>query len=120
MFVGHKYFLVEAYMYKIRRRFYSWYKYFICDIICNSYHFLLPEGSFFPFNCFDCFIVFQVITSNISTNQVKLLYKRALETKETALLSEFVKKLRFSYSVDDLMESVEVVLEDKEIALSYI
>lgn len=109
-------FLVEAYMYKIRRRFFILGTNILFAILFAIVTiFLLPEGSFLPafLIALIVFIVFQVITSNISTNQVKLLYKRALETKETALLSEFVKKLRFSYSVDDLMESVEVVLEDK-------
>ena len=103
-------------MYKIRRRFFIFGTNILFAILFAIVTiFLLPEGSFLPafLIALIVFIVFQVITSNISTNQVKLLYKRALETKETALLSEFVKKLRFSYSVDDLMESVEVVLENK-------
>lgn len=49
----------------------------------------------------------------ISTSQVKKSRKLALETNETALLSEFIKKLQFSYSVDDLILSIQSSLEDK-------
>ena len=37
----------------------------------------------------------------------------SLYTHETALLSSFIEKLRFAYSVDDFIDAVKTVLEDQ-------
>lgn len=103
-------------MFKIRRRFFIFgtnillaFLFAIVTII------LLPKASFLSsfLVVSISFIVFQVITMAISTSQVKKSRKLALETNETALLSEFIKKLQFSYSVDDLILSIQSSLEDK-------
>lgn len=103
-------------MYKIRRQFFVFGATILFALLFVLVTiFLLPNASFFVsfLGSLLLFLVFQVITMAISTSQVKKSRKLALETKETALLSEFIKKLQFSYSVDDLILSIQSSLEDK-------
>lgn len=103
-------------MFKIRRRFFIFGTNILLALLFAIVTIvLLPKASFLSsfLVVLISFIVFQVVTTVISTSQVKKSRKLALETKETALLSEFIKKLQFSYSVDDLILSIQSSLEDK-------
>lgn len=103
-------------MYKIRRKFFILGTNILFALLFAVVtFFLMPKGTFFIafFVALIVFVIFQVITSVLSKTQVKKMYKNALETKETGLLSEFIKKLQFSYSIDDLIESIHSSLENK-------
>ncbi len=76
---------------------------------------LLTEGSFLSSFIIGAivFCVFQIASTLLSSSSIAKTEKKALFLKETGLLTDFIKKLRFSYSVDDFIESIQVVLEDK-------
>lgn len=42
---------------------------------------------------------------------VSVIERRVMQTKETGLISHFIEKLRFSYTVDDFIEIIQSVLE---------
>ncbi len=81
-------------------------------VLCMA---LLPEGSFLTSFVVGSiiFCVFQIASSIFLTNSVSKAERNALNTKETELLTDFIKHLRFSYSIDDFIESIQSVLEDR-------
>ena len=103
-------------MYKSRRRFII----FGVNVFSGLFFvvlsmMLLGEGSFLSSLIVGAivFCVFQIASSLLTSSRVAKAERRALTSKETGLLSDFIKKLRFSYSVDDFIESIQTVLEDK-------
>ncbi|HOE07996.1 MAG TPA: SpoIIE family protein phosphatase [Treponemataceae bacterium] len=103
-------------MYKSRRRFII----FGVNVFSGLFFvvlsmMLLGEGSFLSSLIVGAivFCVFQIASSLLTSSRVAKAERRALNSKETGLLSDFIKKLRFSYSVDDFIESIQTVLEDK-------
>lgn len=77
--------------------------------------FLVPESSFL-FAASVAAVVFcgmQVIMSNIIRMGTGRLEEKSLYTHETNLLSRFIERLRFSYSTDDFIESIQAILEDE-------
>ncbi|MCM1321421.1 MAG: SpoIIE family protein phosphatase [Bacteroides sp.] len=57
------------------------------------------------------FAVLYVCSSQILTFYTSWIEKKALMTHETALLSRFMDKLRFCYTLDDFIDAVQTVLE---------
>lgn len=103
-------------MYKAQRRLVVFGVNFITGILFVLLSLLLlPEGSFLASLVIGLivFLVLQISGSKIIAIFVEKVKTRVLHTKETALLSSFIEKLRFSYTVDDLIEAIQTELEDK-------
>ncbi|MCR5606508.1 MAG: SpoIIE family protein phosphatase [Treponema sp.] len=78
----------------------------------------LPSIYSYDFN-FTCllttalFCVLQFVGGMVTSTADSKLEDLALHTKETALLSEFIDKLHFCYSLDDFYEALGSILEEK-------
>jgi len=85
----------------------------LCFILMTV--FLVPETSFF-FAAIVAAVVFgamQIIMSSVLRLSISKIEYKALYTHETDLLSRFIERLRFSYSVDDFIEAIKAILEDE-------
>ena len=76
---------------------------------------LLPEGSFISSLVIGIivFLIMQIAGAQVTNSLVAKVKDKAMTTKETALLTSFINKLRFSYTVDDLIDAIHTELEDK-------
>ena len=76
---------------------------------------LLPEGSFLSALIIGIivFVIMQIVGAQVTNSLVTKVKSRAMNTKETALITSFINKLRFSYTVDDLIDAIHTELEDK-------
>lgn len=76
---------------------------------------LLPEGSFLSALVIGIivFVIMQIVGAQVTNSLVTKVKSRAMNTKETALITSFINKLRFSYTVDDLIDAIHTELEDK-------
>jgi len=59
------------------------------------------------------FIITVFITSRIRTDLLSQARRKTIETGETTLISEFIDRLRFCYTNDDLFNVVGEILENK-------
>ena len=85
----------------------------LCFILMTG--FLVPETSFL-FAAIVAAVIFggmQIIISNVMRLSISKIERRALYSHETDLLSRFIERLRFSYSVDDFIEAIKAILEDE-------
>ncbi|MBO7485707.1 MAG: SpoIIE family protein phosphatase [Spirochaetaceae bacterium] len=78
---------------------------------------LVPsDGLPFLFNlavAFVAFLVFQFLANYAYNTYAEKIRQNSLFTKETDLLSSFISKIRFAYSLDDLFEAIRTELEDR-------
>jgi serine phosphatase RsbU (regulator of sigma subunit) len=66
----------------------------------------------FLFGIIVFFLLF-ISTRKIISTSTAIIEKKALRSKETLILSEFIDKLRFCYTTDDLVEAIQNILEFK-------
>ena len=78
---------------------------------------LVPSNGLpFLFNvtvAFVAFMAFQFGASYAYNTYSEKIRNNSLFTKETNLLSSFISKIRFAYSLDDLFEAIRTELEDR-------
>ena len=59
------------------------------------------------------FSIIYVVVTHLKNGILDIIRNKALFTKETGILSEFIDKIRFCYSMDDFYEAISSVLELK-------
>ncbi|WP_288984655.1 SpoIIE family protein phosphatase [uncultured Treponema sp.] len=59
------------------------------------------------------FSIIYVVVTHLKNGILDIIRNKALFTKETGILSEFIDKIRFCYSLDDFYEAISSVLELK-------
>ncbi|MBQ0165799.1 MAG: SpoIIE family protein phosphatase [Treponema sp.] len=59
---------------------------------------------------FGLLLLVNVVANRVGVQRIE---KKTLRSHETGIISEFIDKLRFAYTVDDFIQVVQTVLEDK-------
>ena len=103
-------------MFKARRRIIVFASNICIGFICVFLTlFLVPEASF-GFSVGIAGVIFTVlllVSVNLADNAIERVQNKILLSHETGILTKFIERLRFSYTVDDFIEAIHDVLEDE-------
>ena len=105
-------------MYTTRRKLLFFLSGFLCVLIFVLLaNFLVPtQDATFPFSFVVATVAFCILLASstfIDRLMSDKLKENVLYTKETEILSAFISKIRFAYSLDDLFTAVRQELEDR-------
>ena len=99
-------------MFKARRRIIVFASNICIGFICVFLTlFLVPEASF-GLSVGIAGVIFTIlllVSVNLSNNAIERVQEKVLTTYETGLLTSFIERLRFSYTVDDFIEAIHAV-----------
>jgi len=103
-------------MFKARRRIVVFASNIVIGLICIVLSLAIVPKSSFIFEAIIAGIIFTVlmlVSVKLSNDAIAKVQNTVLTTHETGLLTKFIDRLRFSYTVDDFIESIHDVLEDE-------
>ena len=103
-------------MFKARRRVIVFASNIVIGLICVFLTLYLVPKTSFGVSVGIAGVIFTIlllVSVNLSNNAIERVQEKVLTTYETGLLTSFIERLRFSYTVDDFIEAIHDVLEDE-------
>ena len=103
-------------MFKARRRIIVFASNILIGLVCVFLTMMLVPKTEFGLSVGISCIIFTVlllVSVKLSNNAIERVKDKILTTKETGLLTKFIERLRFAYTVDDFIEAIRDVLEDE-------
>ena len=103
-------------MFKARRRIIVFTSNIVIGLICVFLTLYLVPKTSFGVSVGIAGVIFTIlllVSVNLSNNAIERVQDKVLTTYETGLLTKFIERLRFSYTVDDFIEAIHDVLEDE-------
>ena len=103
-------------MFKARRRIIVFASNIFIGLVCVFLTMFLVPKTEFGLSVGISGIIFTVlllVSVKLSNNAIERVKNKILTTHETGLLTKFIERLRFAYTVDDFIEAIHDVLEDE-------